>query len=436
VIQVLPFCGWRFDLSQVGALSEVLSPAASEICAATQRALYRLHPCNVVRLICNRDEPGDTSPADRTARADDFFRLWRKEGILVREHETAFYIVETRFQDGQVDRERWSLFGQLALQGADGQPVVPVTALKSAEEEIRACLELRRAAHADLAPVVALAEDVTADASRESLSELLERLVRQATPMECFLEHGVRHRVWAVTSEAAKNQITERLSVTRPLLISGVAQYHAAVQHAAELRQTGTLKGPNDPAGRVLTCFLGADDGGLEFQPGFVAAALPEAVSGEKFREAAARATGVQCRFVGNEAYAVSDALELAALNDDQPCVAVGTPDGEWQLLSAPARCENHADLLELLRAELLPGGGWAWQCLTGAADNDRQGRLGVPAVAAGAVMIATPPLTPVPEVGSGCASVVTGLSETGLRLYPGVPVGLVFSAHSDRVSA
>ncbi|MEN9555503.1 MAG: hypothetical protein RLZZ232_1789, partial [Planctomycetota bacterium] len=216
----------------------------------------------------------------------------------------------------------------------------------------------------------------------------------------------------------------------------GVAQYHAAVQHVAELRQSGTLKGPNDPAGRVLTCFLGADDGGLEFQPGFVAAALTEAVSGEKFREAAAQVTGVQCRFVGNESYAVSDALELAALNDDQPCVAVGTPDGEWQLLSAPARCENHADLLELLRAELLPGGGWAWQCLTGAADNDRQGRPGVPAVAAGAVMIATPPLTPVPEVGSGCASVVTGLSETGLRLYPGVPVGLVFSAHSDRVSA
>jgi len=51
-------------------------------------------------------------------------------------------------------------------------------------------------------------------------------------------------------------------------------------------------------------------------------------------------------------------------------------------------------------------------------------------------MMLATPPLTPVPEAGSGCASVVTGLNETGLRLYPGVPVGLVFSAHSDRVSA
>ena len=434
MIQVLPFCGWRFDLSQVGALSEVLAPAAREIDETLQRTLYRLHPCNTVRLVSNREEPGDTSPADRITRAEDFFRLWRKEGILVREHETAFYIVETRFRQGAEDKERWSIFGQLGLATSTGEPAAPVTHQKPEPSEIQASLEMRRGCHADFSPVVALVENATADAALGSLSEYAERLVRQSTPVECFLEHGIRHRVWAVTSEAAKNHLTQRLSASQISLVSGTAQFLAAQQHFAELKASGHSSDPNDPAGRLLTCFIAADDPGLEFLPGFFRVPC-EGQTGPQLREAASLVTGLQCRFVGNEEYAAADALELAALNDEQPCLAVGTGDGEWHLLSAPARCRTPRELTELLCSELLKCSTDNMRHFITAPDPSRQGRPQIPRIGAGEVLLAGSAFRMDDALAETFSSLIAGLRESDTRIFPGVPVGLVFSAHWDRVS-
>jgi hypothetical protein len=434
VIQVLPFCGWRFDLSQVGALSEVLAPAACEIDETLQRTLYRLHPCNTVRLVSNRDEPGDTSTADRLTRADDFFRLWRKEGILLREHETAFYIVETRYRHGTEDKERWSIFGQLGLATSTGEPATPVTMQKPEPSEIQASLEMRRVCHADFSPVVALVENATADAVLGSLSEYAERLVRQSTPVECFLEHGIRHRIWAVTSEAAKNQLTQRLSASQISLVSGTAQFHAAQQHFAQLKAAGQSSDPNDPAGRLLTCFIAADDPGLEFLPGFFRVPC-EGQTGPQLREAAGQITGLQCRFVGNEVYAAADALELAALNDEQPCLAVGTGDGEWQLLSAPARCRNPLELTALLCSEVLRCPTDSVRHFITSPDPTRQGRPQIPPVGASEVLLAASAFRMDAALEETFSSVIAGLRESDIRIFPGIPSGLVFSAHWDRVS-
>ncbi len=59
---VNPFRGLRYDLGQVGSLSDVTAPPYDVISPEQQRELYELHPCNVIRLILNRDEPGDADP--------------------------------------------------------------------------------------------------------------------------------------------------------------------------------------------------------------------------------------------------------------------------------------------------------------------------------------------------------------------------------------
>jgi len=367
-------------------------------------------------------------------RADDFFRLWRKEGILLREHETAFYIVETRFRQGAAEKERWSIFGQLGLASGTGEPITPAMPQTPKPSEIQAGLEMRRICHADFSPVVALAEDTSVDAAMSSLSEFAERMVRQSTPVECFLEHGIRHRVWAVTSEAAKNQLSQRLSASRISLISGIAQFHAAQQHRAQLQAAGQLSGPNDPAGRLLTCFLAADDVGLEFLPGFFRVA-GQIQTGPQLRESAGMITGLQCRYVGNEDYAAADALELAALNDEQPCIAVGTIDGEWQLLSAPARCRNSQELTALLCSELLRCSADSVQPVISPPDHATQGRPKIPRAGATEVLLLTSAFRTDAAQEEAFSSVISGLRETDLTIFPGIPVGLVFSAHSDRVS-
>src|SRR6187455_2664173 len=61
--------GIRYDLGHVGSLSNVIAPPYDVIDAELQQKLYEKHPANVVRLILNKDEPGDDDHNNRYTRA-------------------------------------------------------------------------------------------------------------------------------------------------------------------------------------------------------------------------------------------------------------------------------------------------------------------------------------------------------------------------------
>jgi hypothetical protein len=138
---------------------------------------------------------------------------------------------------------------------------------------------------------------------------------------------------------------------------------------------------------------------------------------------------------VGNEVYAAADALELAALNDEQPCLAVGTGDGEWQLLSAPARCRNPLELTALLCSEVLRCPTDSVRHFITSPDPTRQGRPQIPPVGASEVLLAASAFRMDAALEETFSSVIAGLRESDIRIFPGIPSGLVFSAHWDRVS-
>ena len=263
MVQLLPFCGWRYDLSQVGALSEVLAPPAELIEESLQRELYRRHPCNSVRLISNRDEPGDTSPADRTNRADDFFRLWKRERILIREHDSALYVVETTFPFEGLELSRWSVTALLRLPepANSGEFAGDV----DSADPVRERLALRQTCRAGFEPVVGLLEAARtgADAESESFPDLLESLVRQVPPVESLGDDGTRHRLWPLADRESRGAIADRFTNLSLRLISGATEYAAAIQYRDELIAAGRMTDPNDPAQFVMGCFISVEDPSL-----------------------------------------------------------------------------------------------------------------------------------------------------------------------------
>ena len=262
MVQFLSFCGWRYDLSQVGALSEVLAPPSELIAETLQTELYRRHPCNSVRLISNRDEPGDTSPADRTHRADEFFRLWKRERILIREHDSALYVVETTFRFEGLELQRWSVTVLLRLPDPAESGAFAV-GIDSADL-VRDRLALLRACRAGFEPVVGLLEDEAGrDAEYENVPDLLEALVRQVPPVESLSDDGTRHRIWPVADREALAAIAVRFTNLTLRLISGAAEYAAAIQYRDELFADGRMTDHNDPAQFVMACLISAEDPGL-----------------------------------------------------------------------------------------------------------------------------------------------------------------------------
>ena len=82
--QTAPFAALRYNLDHIGSLSDVIAPPYDVIDPDLQDELYKKHPANCIRVILNRNEPGDSGD-ERYDRAAAFVEQWTKEGVLQRE---------------------------------------------------------------------------------------------------------------------------------------------------------------------------------------------------------------------------------------------------------------------------------------------------------------------------------------------------------------
>ena len=81
--QTTPFAALRYNLDHVGNLSDVIAPPYDVIDPQLQDELYKRHPANVIRIILNRQEPGDDAD-QKYGRAAKFVEQWKSEGVLIR----------------------------------------------------------------------------------------------------------------------------------------------------------------------------------------------------------------------------------------------------------------------------------------------------------------------------------------------------------------
>ena len=105
--EIRAFRAYRYDLGRVGTLGDVIAPPYDVIDPALQQALYDRSPYNVIRLILNKEEPGDTEADNRYTRAARCLRDWQQEEVLVQDSARAVYVYHQDFEvEGQQFRRR------------------------------------------------------------------------------------------------------------------------------------------------------------------------------------------------------------------------------------------------------------------------------------------------------------------------------------------
>ena len=108
MVEVSPFRGWRYDVSQVGDLSDVITPPYDVIDDKFQDQLYKQHPCNFIRLELNRSEPSDADANAKYGRAAEFLKHWKIDGVLRQEPEDAIYVYSQEFTwEGKTYRSQY-----------------------------------------------------------------------------------------------------------------------------------------------------------------------------------------------------------------------------------------------------------------------------------------------------------------------------------------
>ncbi len=258
--EIQAFRGVRYDLGHVGSLSDVVAPPYDVISPELQDALYKKHPCNVVRLILNRQEPGDDDEANnRYTRAARFLKDWRSEGVLFCEADPAVYVYHQQFTYDGTAYTRRGFMARLRLSRFGEGQVFPHEETMPGPKVDR--LMLTTVCKANLSQIFGLYPDPAGEAQ-----SLLEDAVAGQTPVEATDHLGVVHRLWPVHDVAVISALSSVVG-PKPLFIAdGHHRYETACNYREQVYQSGSLA-EDHPANFVLVHSVAMEDPGLIVLP-------------------------------------------------------------------------------------------------------------------------------------------------------------------------
>ena len=333
---VRPFRGIRFDMTKVGALSDVVAPPYDVIDAALQDRLYAASPFNIIRLELNRPEPGDDEAVSRYERAASFLRDWRRSGVLRQDEHPALYVYHQTFQVEGRSHTRKGFVARVRLEPFGQGRIYPHEQTLSGPKADR--LRLFNATQFNLSPVFGLYPD--------PINEVLaaaEAGIRDRTPLEATDHLGVVNRLWPVMDERTATAVQGLMADRSIFIADGHHRYETGVKFRDDLAAKGALSGPEDPANFTMMMLVGMSDPGLLILPthrlvsgfpGLTIDTLADALAPE-----------FDLVIAGEGDAAARSAWETIETGGDQDVLGFGTvADGKW--LTARLRSDATMDRL------------------------------------------------------------------------------------------
>jgi len=326
--EIQAFRGLRYDLGHVGSLSDVVAPPYDVIGPSLQEQLYKRHPANVIRLILNRDEPGDDAANNRYTRAAQFLKNWRSEGVLFSDSQPALYAYHQIFTSEGQTHTRRGFMARCRLERFGEGKIFPHEETLAGPKQDR--LLLTRACKANLSQIFGLYPDPAFKAQ-----QLLEKTLPGVMPLEATDHLGVVHRMWPVTDVAAISAVAGLMGDKPMFIADGHHRYETACNYRDELAAKAALPASH-PANFVLMMCIGMNDPGLLVLPthrlfrGLPAISSAELTSklGDSF----------SVKPAGQGIAAAGDVWEEIETRDDQGTLGLFTrADKNWVLASITA---------------------------------------------------------------------------------------------------
>jgi len=216
---IAPLRPLRFAVSD---LTNVVAPPYDVISANERRDLMARSPHNVVRLILPEGD-GDA----KYAQAATLLGAWRKEGVLVRDEQAAFYRYDQSFDPpgGGPRRTRRGFLALVRVVPFKDRVVLPHERTLSGPKEDR--LKLFRATRTNLSPGFMLYRD-----PKRALDGALdtgEVVAKFTTP------DAVEHRIAKVTAPEAIRTIVDHVGKSSLLIADGHHRYETALRYSQEV---------------------------------------------------------------------------------------------------------------------------------------------------------------------------------------------------------
>lgn len=253
--RIAPFRGILYNPEKIRDLSKVVAPPYDVISPEEQERLYRKSPCNVVRLILNRDPDCYESVAR-------FFQSWEEDGVFMRAEAPAVYFLRQRFRlkDGE-EREREGFIALVRIEDFSAGNIRPHEKTLDAPKEDR--FRLMLACPANLSPIFALYSE-----PKQTINRMLTEHVEGTSPLIDVKEDGGGScLLWPITDREIILQV-QRGMEGQPLLIAdGHHRYEAALRYRNRLRGERPGCTGREPFHYAMMYFANMQDRGLTILP-------------------------------------------------------------------------------------------------------------------------------------------------------------------------
>ena len=314
------FRAFRYDLGQVGSLSDVVAPPYDVIDSELQQQLYDASEHNAIRLELTKDEPGAAEAEDKYLRAARTLKEWIAASVLRQDTARALYIYEQEFAAEGKTYTRRGFFARVRLEPFGTGRIFPHEQTLAGPKEDR--LKLYRATGFNLSPVFGLYPDADGEVFKQ-----LEPFTLKSPPLVAKDHLGVINRLWVVTDTHAISTIIGLMGPKPVFIADGHHRYETGLKYLEERQAAGDV--PDDEAAPNFTLMMlvGMSDPGLIILPTHrLVGGLPP-VTLEQVRDAVKGHFEIVGEF-GADAQACWEHIEM---DGDQSVLGFGTvADGKW----------------------------------------------------------------------------------------------------------
>ena len=241
-----PFIGIRYDISSLDP-ALVTAPPYDVISPTDRESLLQNAPENVVRI----DLP--LGGADPYGDAATQFAQWRRDGVLVDDHEPSFtvYRMDAPDEDGII-RHTTGVIGAMELTRPGEGDILPheFTTPKAKSDR----LDLLRSTRSNLSAVWGLSP-------ARGLTALL---ATDDEPLCRFDADGVTHSVWRITDPARVEAIASAIGSAPIVIADGHHRYETSLAYRDERR---SADGDGGQADSVMTFVVELVEEELEVGP-------------------------------------------------------------------------------------------------------------------------------------------------------------------------
>ena len=321
---IQPFEGLRYNLAQIGSLSDVVAPPYDVIDPALQDALYEKHPNNVVRLILNKMLPTDDEQNNRYTRSARELKNWKEEGVLQKDSKPAIYVYHEIFTaNGKEYTRKGFMCGCEAVPFGEGM-VFPHEITMSGPKLDR--LMLTTACKTNFSQIFGLYPD-----EKNEVQNLLEEATLTLTPLEATDHLGVIHRMWVVDDQEVVAKVVEMMGPKPIFIADGHHRYETACNYRKQVREQGLLT-TDHPANHVLMVCVAMEDPGLIVLPTHRLFRNVKEFSQEDLFALLGDTFAITT--VGEGPAAAAKAWTMIEMQDDQGTMALYTgKDRKWSLI-------------------------------------------------------------------------------------------------------